>query len=154
MKKKNSYEPTTYTAKKGEEAGRNAVKEHAEASKAMQIAADLARSNDNNAVLFAYLLLKRAESKLVSVRDELAGVAEMRDLVSCLNGELKDISGELSRYGLSDNPQNWKSLVKATGDFHRNFRAFYMMVAYLSGETPREDLSHVEMQMDVRSKLA
>ena len=53
MKKKNSYEPTTYTAKKGEEAGRNAVKEHAEASKAMQIAADLARSDDNNAVLFA-----------------------------------------------------------------------------------------------------
>ena len=89
----------------------------------------------------------------MGVRDEIGNSPEMREIVSYLNGELKDISSELGKYGLNDNPQNWKALVKATGDFHRNFRAFYMMVAYLSGETPREDLSHVDMQMDVRSKL-
>lgn len=38
---------------------------------------------------------------------------------------------------MSDNLSNWKGLVKATGDFHRNFRAFYMMVCYLGNETPR-----------------
>jgi hypothetical protein len=49
--------------------------------------------------------------------------------------------------------QNWKALVKATGEFHRNFRAFYMMVVFLSGEIPRDDLSHGEMQTEVRNKL-
>jgi hypothetical protein len=29
-----------------------------------------------------------------------------------------------------------------------------MMVLFLAGETPKEDLSHVEMQMEVRSKLS
>jgi hypothetical protein len=29
-----------------------------------------------------------------------------------------------------------------------------MMVLILAGETPKEDQSHVEMQMEVRSKLA
>lgn len=29
-----------------------------------------------------------------------------------------------------------------------------MMVIFLAGETSREDLSHVEMQMEVRSKLS
>lgn len=28
-----------------------------------------------------------------------------------------------------------------------------MMVAFLAGEVPRDDLSHVEMQMQVRNKL-
>jgi len=28
-----------------------------------------------------------------------------------------------------------------------------MMVIFLSGEIPRDDLSHVEMQMEVRNKL-
>jgi len=27
------------------------------------------------------------------------------------------------------------------------------MVVFLAGETPREDLSHVEMQLEVRSKI-
>lgn len=60
---------------------------------------------------------------------------------------------EVSKYNLSENLQNWKALVKATGEFHRNYRAFYTMVAFLAGEIPREDLSHVEMQMEVRSKI-
>jgi hypothetical protein len=54
---------------------------------------------------------------------------------------------ELSKYNLNENPQNWKALVKATGEFHRNYRAFYMMVVFLAGEIPRDDLSHVEMQL-------
>lgn len=54
---------------------------------------------------------------------------------------------------MTESIANWKGLVKATGEFHRNFRAFYMMVVYLAGEVPREDLSHVEMQMEVRNKL-
>jgi hypothetical protein len=28
-----------------------------------------------------------------------------------------------------------------------------MMVAYLAGEVPKDDLTHVEMQMDIRAKL-
>jgi hypothetical protein len=28
-----------------------------------------------------------------------------------------------------------------------------MMVAFLAGEVPKEDLTHVEMQMDIRSKI-
>lgn len=71
----------------------------------------------------------------------------------CLNSELKEISLELNKYNLSENPQNWKSLLKSTGEFHRNYRAFYMMVIFLSGEAPREDLSHVEMQMEVRKQV-
>lgn len=54
---------------------------------------------------------------------------------------------------MSENLINWKALVKATGEFHRNFRAFYMMVAYLAGEIPRDDLSIGEMQAEVRTKL-
>jgi hypothetical protein len=60
---------------------------------------------------------------------------------------LKEINVELSKYNMNENVANWKALVKATGEFHRNFRAFYMMVVFLSGEIPRDDLSHVEMQM-------
>lgn len=78
---------------------------------------------------------------------------EFKELVVCLNSELKQISTQLSKYSLNENVQNWKSLVKATGEFHRNFRAFYMMIVYLSGQIPRDDLSHVEMQMEVRNKL-
>ena len=63
----------------------------------------------------------------------MANVAEFSELVGLFNSELKEISMEISKYGMSENLQNWKALVKATGEFHRNFRAFYMMVAYLSG---------------------
>lgn len=45
-------------------------------------------------------------------------------------------------------------MIKATGDFHRNFRAFYMMVVYLAGEIPRDDLTQYEMQMEVKNKLS
>ena len=71
----------------------------------------------------------------------------------CFNSELKEINVELSKYNISENAQNWKALVKATGEFHRNYRAFYMMVVFLAGEIPRDDLSHVEMQLEVRTKL-
>lgn len=64
----------------------------------------------------------------------------MKELVVCFNSELKEISMELVKYGLSESLQNWKALVKSTGEFHRNFRAFYMMVVYLAGDVPREDL--------------
>lgn len=33
----------------------------------------------------------------------------------CLNSELKEISNELTKYSINENPQNWKALVKATG---------------------------------------
>lgn len=89
------------------------------------------------------MILKKAEQKLVAIRDEIASQSEYKELMMCLNSELKEISQELNKYNLSENPQNWKALVKATGEFHRNYRAFYTMVAFLSGEIPREDLSHV-----------
>jgi hypothetical protein len=108
---------------------------------------DLIKSNDTNSVLFAYLILKKAESKLVAIRDEVANAPEYKELVACFNSELKEINQELGRYNLNENLQNWKALVKATGEFHRNFRAFYMLVVFLAGEIPRDDLSHVEMQM-------
>lgn len=54
-----------------------------------------------------------------------------------LNGELKEISIEVAKYNLSENLANWKPLIKSTGEFHRNFRSFYMMVAYLAGEVPK-----------------
>ena len=87
------------------------------------------------------------------IRDEVASAQEFRELLVCLNSELKEISQELAKYNLNESLQNWKALVKATGEFHRNFRAFYMMVVFLSGEIPRDDLSHVEMQTEVRNKL-
>jgi hypothetical protein len=33
---------------------------------------DLIKSNDTNGVLFSYLILKKAEQKLVAIRDEIA----------------------------------------------------------------------------------
>jgi hypothetical protein len=36
------------------------LKEHAEATRGFHIAVDLIKANDNNAVLFAYLILKKA----------------------------------------------------------------------------------------------
>lgn len=54
-----------------------------------------------------------------------------------LNAELKEISIEVGKYNLSENLANWKALIKSTGEFHRNFRSFYMMVAYLAGEVPK-----------------
>lgn len=89
----------------------------------------------------------------MTVRDEVANQAEFKELVMCLNSELKEINVELGKYNINENPQNWRALVKATGEFHRNYRAFYMMVVFLGGEIPREDLSHVEMQLEVRGKL-
>ena len=129
------------------------LKEHSEVSRGMQLSVDLAKSNDNNAVLFAYLILRKAEQRLIALRDESTNYPDCKEVASLLNGELKDISGEVSKYGLNENLSNWKGLVKATGDFHRNFRAFYMMVCFLSNEVPREDFSHVEMQIEVRNKL-
>lgn len=105
-------------------------------------------------MLFAYLVLKKAEQRLAAVRDEVANNADYRELVLCLNYELKDINQELSKYTLNEDLKNWKALVKATGEFHRNSRAFYMMVLFLSGETSRDDLSIAEMQMEVRSRLS
>ena len=98
---------------------------------------DLAKSNDTKAVLFAYLILKKAEQRLVTMRDEATNYQDCRELVNLFNSELRDISTEVVKFGLNDNLNNWKSLVKATGDFHRNFRAFYMMVCFLGNETPR-----------------
>jgi hypothetical protein len=132
---------------------RQILKEHGEATRGFHIAVDLIKSNDTNSVLFAYLILKRAEQRIVAIRDEAASNPDFRDLLACFNSELKDISIELVRYSLNENVQNWKALVKATGEFHRNFRAFYMMVVFLAGEIPRDDLSHVEMQTEVRNKL-
>ena len=48
------------------------LKEHNEATRGLHIAVDLIKSNDTNAVLFAYLILKKAEQKLVTIRDEAA----------------------------------------------------------------------------------
>jgi hypothetical protein len=44
---------------------------------------------------------------------------------------------------LNEDLRTWKNLVKATGEFHRNFKAFYHMVLFLSGEAPKEDCSQV-----------
>jgi hypothetical protein len=43
----------------------------------------------------------------------------------------------MSKYNLNENLANWKALIKSTGEFHRNFRSFYMMVAFLAGEVPK-----------------
>lgn len=91
------------------------LKEHGETTRALHIAVDLIKSNDTNSVLFAFLILKKAEQKLVSIRDEVASLPECKELVTCFNSELKEISLELSKYNISENPQNWKALVKATG---------------------------------------
>lgn len=109
----------------------------------MHLAVDLIKSNDTNCVLFSFLILKKAEEKLIQMRDEVVGGFELKELVVCFNSELKEISMELVKYGLSESLANWRALVKATGEFHRNFRAFYMMVAHLAGEVPRDDLSQV-----------
>lgn len=169
LKKKNTYEAsnsntTNFTKRNSGQISseisnddtmvkRQILKEHGEATRGLHIAVDIIKSNDTNCVLFAYLILKKAEQKLVTIRDEIASQSEFKDLMMCLNSELKEISMEVSKYNLSENLQNWKALVKATGEFHRNYRAFYTMVAFLAGEIPREDLSHVEMQMEVRSKI-
>ena len=44
----------------------------------MQLSVDLAKSNDNNAVLFAYLILKKAEQRLITMRDEAANYPSCR----------------------------------------------------------------------------
>jgi hypothetical protein len=167
LKKKNTYEvggnptfaannPRRNSANMGEgdmDVKRAILKEHGEATRGLHIAVDIIKSNDTNGVLFAFLILKRAEQKLVAIRDEIANNSEYKELMMCLNSELKEISSELTKYNINENPQNWKALVKATGEFHRNYRAFYAMVSFLNGEVPRDDLSHVEMQLEVRSKL-
>ena len=107
----------------------------------MHLAVDLIKSTDINCVLFAFLILKKAEEKLISLRDEAINIYEYKELAGCLNSELKEISVELAKYSMNENLTNWKTLVRATGEFHRNFRAFYMMVAYLANEVPRDDLS-------------
>jgi hypothetical protein len=90
---------------------------------------------------------------MIQLRDEVANYPELREVMMSLNMELKEISVELSKYSINENLSNWKALIKSTGEFHRNFRSFYMMVAFLAGEVPKEDLTHVEMQMDIRSKI-
>lgn len=54
-------------------------------TKGLNVAVDLIKSNDTNAVLFAYLVLKKAEQRLAAVRDEVANNADYRELVLCLN---------------------------------------------------------------------
>lgn len=44
-------------------------KEHSEVTRGLNVAVDLIKSNDTNAVLFAYLVLKKAEQRLAAVRD-------------------------------------------------------------------------------------
>lgn len=46
---------------------------------------DLIKSNDTNSVLFAFLVLKRAEQRLAAIRDEVASSPEYKELVLCLN---------------------------------------------------------------------
>lgn len=43
-------------------------------------------------MLFSYLILKKAEQKLVAIRDEVASISEYKELVVCFNSELKEIS--------------------------------------------------------------
>jgi hypothetical protein len=76
---------------------------------------DLIKSNDTNSVLFAFLILKKAEQKLIPIRDEVGNVPALQELVACLNSELKEIGLELAKYNINENPQNWKALVKSTG---------------------------------------
>lgn len=109
------------------------LREHGEATRGLHIAVEVIKSNDTNSVLFAYLILKRAEQKLVSIRDEIASQPEYKELMMCLNSELKEITMEVNKYNISENPLNWKALIKATGEFHRNYRAFYTMVIFLAG---------------------
>lgn len=71
------------------------------------------------------------------MRDEIGNFAEFRDIMMSLNSELKEISIEVAKYNMSESLVNWKPLIKSTGEFHRNFRSFYMMVAYLAGEVPK-----------------
>lgn len=52
---------------------RQILREHSEVTRGFQVAVDLIKSNDNNAVLFAYLILKKAEVRLVGLRDDVAG---------------------------------------------------------------------------------
>ncbi|CAM5999461.1 unnamed protein product [Sphagnum balticum] len=77
------------------------LKEHGEATRGLHIAVDLIKSNDTNSVLFAYLILRKAEQKLVGIRDEIGSIPETKDLVICFNSELKEISIELSKYNLN-----------------------------------------------------
>lgn len=51
---------------------RQILREHSEVTRGFQVAVDLIKSNDNNAVLFAYLILKKAEVRLVGLRDDVA----------------------------------------------------------------------------------
>lgn len=44
----------------------------------MNIAVDIIKSSDPNCVLFAYLILKKAEQKLVAIRDEVASQPEYK----------------------------------------------------------------------------
>jgi hypothetical protein len=76
---------------------------------------DLIKSNDINSVLFAFLILKKAEQKLIPIRDEVGNVPALQELVISLNTELKEIGSELAKYNINENPQNWKALVKSTG---------------------------------------
>ena len=45
------------------------LKEHGEAARGLNVAVDIIKSNDSNSVLFAYLILKKTEQKLVAIRD-------------------------------------------------------------------------------------
>lgn len=94
---------------------RQILKEHGEATRGFHIAVDLIKSNDTNSALFAYLILRRAEQRLVAIRDEVVNSPDYKELVACFNAELKEISLELSKYNINENLQNWRALVKATG---------------------------------------
>jgi hypothetical protein len=61
-------------------------------TRGLHVAVDLIKSNDTNAVLFAFLVLRRAEQRLAAIRDEIANNPQFKEVVLCLNYELKDIN--------------------------------------------------------------
>jgi hypothetical protein len=67
----------------------------------LHVAVDIIKSNDTNSTLFAFLILKKAEQKLVAIRDEVANQPDYKELMMCLNSELKEIATELGKYTIS-----------------------------------------------------
>jgi hypothetical protein len=71
---------------------KNVQREHSEVTRGLHTAVDLIKSNDTNSVLFAYLVLKKSEQRLAGIRDDIANNPEYKELVLCLNYELKDLN--------------------------------------------------------------
>jgi len=45
------------------------LREHGETTRGLHVAVDILKSGDTNGALFAFLILKKAEQKLVTIRD-------------------------------------------------------------------------------------